>query len=159
MLSNIKLIIISLVLLINNSGQATVKGGLTAVDDLFTVPEDTSPSVVIFVLNNDLSINKVTSIVSVTQPANATVTLSGNTVSYLPDIAYCNSTSGITDDFTYSISDAPPVIASTATVRVTVTCSGAPAPTPQIVPATGWYSLVFMMSLLLFIAYRKKLVP
>jgi hypothetical protein len=88
MLSKIKLIIISILLLIINSGQATIKGGLTAVDDLFTIPENHTPAAVVFVLNNDLGINKVTSIVSVTQPANATVVLVGNSVSYLPDTDY-----------------------------------------------------------------------
>ncbi|VAW48995.1 hypothetical protein MNBD_GAMMA03-518 [hydrothermal vent metagenome] len=161
MLNKTRLIIISILLFINISGQTTVveKGGLTAVDDLFTIPENTTPSAVIFVLNNDLSVNKATTIVSVTQPANATVVLVGNSVSYLPDTDYCNSTSGITDDFTYSISDAPPVIESSATVRVTVTCSGTLIPAPQIVSATSWYSLIFMMLLLIFFVYRKKLVP
>ena len=151
-----KFIIISIILLINTSGHTKAKGGLTAVDDLFTIPENQIPAAEIFVLQNDLAINKATTIVSVTQPANGTVVIVDGSVSYLPDTNYCNSNNGITDDFTYSISDAPPTIESTATVRVTVTCSGIPLQEPQIVPTTNWYSLIVMMTLLVIVRFTNR---
>ena len=151
-----KFIIISIILLINSSGHTKAKGGFTAIDDLFTVPENQIPAAEIFVLQNDLAINKATTIVSVTQPANGTVVIVDGSVSYLPDTNYCNSNSGITDDFTYSISDVPPAIESTATVRVTVTCSGVPIQTPQTVPTTNWYSLIVMMTLLVIVRFTNR---
>ena len=88
----------------------------TAVNDAFTVLEDSLLNV-LDVLNNDSNADGgPITIDSVTQPANGSVVNSGSNLSYSPDGGYCNDGSP-TDNFTYTLNGG-----STATVSMTVTC-------------------------------------
>jgi hypothetical protein len=91
-----------------------------AVNDAATVGEDSGASAVA-VLGNDTDIDGgPKSVVSVTQPANGAVVITGGgtAVSYAPNANYCNSPPGTTPDtFTYTLNGG-----SSATVSVTVTC-------------------------------------
>ncbi len=90
-----------------------------AVDDSATVTEDDSATA-INVLANDTDVDGgPMTIVSVTQPTNGAVAITGGGtgLTYQPDPNYCND-SGPTDDFTYTLSPG----GDTATVAVTVTC-------------------------------------
>ena len=88
----------------------------TANPDAVTVNEDTGPTVV-SVLANDTSAPDVETltVTAVTQPANGTVALVSNVVSFTPVLNFNGQTS-----FTYTISDGNGGTA-TATVTVTVT--------------------------------------
>ncbi|HWJ81682.1 MAG TPA: Ig-like domain-containing protein [Nocardioides sp.] len=92
----------------------------TAVNDTKTVAED-DPATAIAVLANDNDPEgDPISIVSVTQPANGTVVITGGgtSVTYQPNANYCNTPPGTSPDtFTYHVNGG-----STATVSVTVTC-------------------------------------
>ena len=88
----------------------------TAVNDAFTVLEDSLLNV-LDVLNNDANADGgPITIDSVTQPANGSVVNSGSNLSYSPDGGYCNDGSP-TDNFTYTLNGG-----STATVAMTVVC-------------------------------------
>ncbi|MBM7114307.1 tandem-95 repeat protein [Archangium primigenium] len=89
----------------------------TANDDAVTVAED-SGATVVDVLTNDSSapdVGETLTVVSVTQPANGTVTLVSGVVRFSPAPDFNGAT-----NFTYTISDGNGGTA-TATVRVTVT--------------------------------------
>ena len=93
-----------------------------AVDDSATLAEDAAATT-INVLANDTDIDGgPKTVASVTQPVNGTVVITnvGADLTYEPDDNYCNGGSP-TDDFTYTLNGG-----STATVRVTVTCSDDP---------------------------------
>jgi len=92
-----------------------------AVADAATVAKD-SGATTIDVLANDTDVDRgPTTIVTVTQPANGTVAITGggSGLTYTPNAAYCATTP---DTFTYTLNGG-----SSATVSVTVTC-GDPGP-------------------------------
>ncbi|MBB2914137.1 hypothetical protein FHS43_005449 [Streptosporangium becharense] len=120
----------------------------TAADDTAATSQDTAVRVP--VLANDTA--TAPTISSVTQPANGTATISGNTVVYTPAAGLAG-----TDTFTYTITTACGT--STATVTVTVTCAYEPVnlvngsfETPPVTtidwnipdastnPAVGWHT-------------------
>ena len=88
-------------------------GGLNATDDAGTLEED-DEAIPLGALGNDSGTSLT--IVSVTDPANGSATLSagGGDVSYEPDVDFNG-----TDSFTYSVSDSSGQV-DTATVTVTV---------------------------------------
>lgn len=89
-----------------------------AVDDAATVVQDAAATA-IDVLANDTDIDGgPKNIISVTQPANGTVAITGggSGLSYQPDSAYCNDGNPL-DTFTYTLNGG-----STATVSVSVLC-------------------------------------
>jgi cadherin-like protein/Big-like domain-containing protein/cadherin domain-containing protein/hemolysin type calcium-binding protein len=92
-----------------------------AVDDSATVTEDAAATAVT-VLTNDTDVDGGTqSIVSVTQPANGTVAITGGGtgLTYKPNASYCNAPPGTAPDtFTYTLTPG----ADSATVSVAVTC-------------------------------------
>ncbi|MDC8011166.1 tandem-95 repeat protein [Tahibacter soli] len=92
-----------------------------AVNDAATITED-DPATAIPVLANDTDVDGgPMSIVSVTQPANGVVVITGggSGLTYLPNPNYCNApTPGTPDTFTYTLTPG----GSTATVSVSVTC-------------------------------------
>jgi hypothetical protein len=90
----------------------------TAVDDAAAVDQD-SAATDIQVLFNDLDGDGgPMSVSTVGDPTNGTTTNQTTHVTYQPDAGYCND-GNPTDDFTYTLNGG-----STATVRVTVYCSG-----------------------------------
>ena len=96
----------------------------SAVNDTATVTED-SPAGAINVRSNDTDADGgPASIISVTQPANGTVVITGggSGLTYKPGANYCNDPLGsappLPDTFTYTLSPG----GSTATVAITVTC-------------------------------------
>jgi hypothetical protein len=85
-----------------------------ANDDTATVIEDSSENQ-LFVLNNDNDPNSdPLTIISVTQPANGTVTFTSSYVNYTPDPNYHGS-----DSFMYTISDGGSTDSAIVTVTVT----------------------------------------
>ncbi|XBB69667.1 Ig-like domain-containing protein [Nocardioides sp. WV_118_6] len=99
----------------------------TANADAATVDEDASTTVP--VTANDIAGDDPAVVQSVTQPLHGSVSIvpGGLAVSYLPNPNYCNTPSGPTDDFTYTLGGG-----STATVKMTVTCvNDAPTAAPQ----------------------------
>ncbi|MBV8857340.1 MAG: tandem-95 repeat protein, partial [Acidobacteria bacterium] len=92
-----------------------------AVNDSATVVEDSGANAV-DVLANDTDIDGgPKSVVSVTQPANGTVVITGGGtgLTYQPNANYCNNPPGSTlDTFTYTLAPG----GSSATVTMTVTC-------------------------------------
>jgi outer membrane protein OmpA-like peptidoglycan-associated protein len=87
----------------------------TASDDRFTVAEDSSDTV-LEVLSNDTAepdTDETLTVVSVTQPANGTVTLTGGVVRFTPALNFHGTTT-----FTYTISDGND---GTGAAQVTVT--------------------------------------
>lgn len=92
----------------------------TAVDDALTVSEDANATAV-NPLGNDTDVDEGTmEVVSVTQPAAGTVSITGSGVgvSYRPSTNACNTPPGTTPDtFTYTLNGG-----SVATVTVTVNC-------------------------------------
>jgi VCBS repeat-containing protein len=101
-------------------------------DDVTSLDEDAGATAV-DVLANDTDVDGGRiAIVSVTQPANGTVAITGGGtgVSYTPAAGYCNTRpGGAPDAFNYTVNGG-----STATVRVTVTCAPAAPPAPQPTP-------------------------
>ena len=96
---------------------ACVNDPAVAVDDTKTVNEDAS-STGFLVLTNDTDVEgDPFSIVSVTDPANGSVTFNATSVAYTPDPDYCNTPSSPPDTFDYTITGG-----DSATVSVTVTC-------------------------------------
>lgn len=93
-----------------------------AVDDSATVAENAAATA-IPVLANDTDVDggAPKSVVSVTQPANGEVVLSGAGLTYRPDAGYCNE-GGPADDFTYRLAPGD----DTAKVAVTVNCADDP---------------------------------
>ncbi|HPE71425.1 MAG TPA: Ig-like domain-containing protein [Candidatus Competibacter sp.] len=93
----------------------------TAVNDSATVTED-DPATAIDVLTNDTDLDGgPKSIVSVTQPTNGTVAITGGGagLTYQPNADYCNAPPGsVLDTFGYTLTPG----GSSATVTVTVTC-------------------------------------
>ncbi|WP_224372498.1 Ig-like domain-containing protein [Hyalangium versicolor] len=89
----------------------------TANNDTLTVAEDSGPTVVDVLANDSTApdTGETLTVTAVTQPANGTVTLSGDVVSYQPNANFHG-----TDTFTYTISDGNGGTA-TGTVTVTVT--------------------------------------
>jgi Ca2+-binding RTX toxin-like protein len=90
-----------------------------AEDDTSTVDEDSVTP--IDVLANDDDAGNTITILSVTQPANGTVVITGGGtgLTYQPDPDYCNDPPGIAPDtFTYTLDPG----GATATVSVMVTC-------------------------------------
>jgi hypothetical protein len=93
----------------------------TAVDDAATVAEDAAPTAIDVLANDTDPDGGPKSVVSVTQPANGTVVITGGGtgLTYQPNVDYCNDPPGTTlDTFTYTLTPG----GSTATVSVTVTC-------------------------------------
>ena len=92
-------------------------GGVDAVDDIATTPEDTAVSIA--VLANDTTITGTLAVISVSQPQHGTTVISGTTrIIYTPDANY-NGTVSYADTFTYTASDGVQS-ADTATVTVVV---------------------------------------
>ncbi|MER2626148.1 MAG: Ig-like domain-containing protein, partial [Accumulibacter sp.] len=127
----------------NTSAPATITITITAVDDppvavndAATVNED-SGATAINVLANDTDVDGgPISIVSVTQPGNGTVGITGGGtgLTYQPNPNYCNSLPGgnPNDTFTYTLTPG----GSTTTVSVTVTCfNDAPVAQPKTASA------------------------
>jgi hypothetical protein len=105
----------------------------TAVADAATVSEDSGANAV-DVLANDTDVDAgPRSIVSVTQPTNGTVVITGGGtgLTYAPNANYCNSSSGVPDTFTYTLTPG----GSVATVSMTVSCTN-DAPTATAASAT-----------------------
>ena len=89
----------------------------TATNDVLTVAEDVTATVVNVLANDNISPDngETLTVIAVTQPANGTVTLTGGVVRFTPTANFNGTTS-----FTYTISDGNGGT-STATVNVTVT--------------------------------------
>ncbi|WP_407659994.1 Ig-like domain-containing protein [Hyalangium gracile] len=89
----------------------------TAVNDAITVAEDSSATVVDVLANDSFApdVGETLTVVSVTQPANGTATLTGGVVSFTPAPDFFGTTT-----FRYTVSDGSGGTA-TATVTVTVT--------------------------------------
>ena len=87
----------------------------TAINDAATVVEDSSGNAIDVLANDTDPDGGARSIISVTQPANGAVAITGGGmgVSYTPNPNYCGA-----DSFTYTLTPG----GSTATVSVTVTC-------------------------------------
>jgi hypothetical protein len=101
-----------------NQSFTTPNNPPTATADAVTVAEDSSPTVISVLANDNTlpDVGETLTIVSVTQPANGTVTINaGASVSFTPALNF----NGVTS-FTYTISDGNGGTA-TATVTVTVT--------------------------------------
>ena len=91
-----------------------------AVDDVYTVMED-SINNVLYVLSNDMDIDGDSlTIISVTQPAHGMLTFMSNYLLYTPNPDYCGP-----DQFSYTISDGNGG-SDSATVYITVTCVNDP---------------------------------
>jgi len=93
-----------------------------AVADAATVNED-APATAVDVLSNDTDADGgPKTILSVTQPANGMVVITGGGtgLTYQPNPNYCNSVSGTPDTFTYTLAQGGP--SPTATVSMTVVC-------------------------------------
>ncbi|WP_343993664.1 Ig-like domain-containing protein [Nocardioides dubius] len=88
----------------------------SAVDDTFTVDEDSTPNPLDVLANDADPEGAPLSITTITSPAHGTAIRSGNAITYQPDPDFC-SVEGATDSFTYTLSDGV-----TATVTVSVTC-------------------------------------
>ncbi|HEX8699421.1 MAG TPA: Ig-like domain-containing protein, partial [Myxococcaceae bacterium] len=71
-----------------------------ANDDTFTVAEDSGATALDVLANDTAEAGETLSVVSVTQPANGTVTLNGNVVSFTPAPNFNGATT-----FTYTVSD------------------------------------------------------
>ncbi|HSD24094.1 MAG TPA: N,N-dimethylformamidase beta subunit family domain-containing protein [Solirubrobacterales bacterium] len=107
----------------------------TAVDDAAAVPQD-APATAIDVRGNDPNADGGPKLIMSTgQPGHGAVAITdgGLFLTYKPAAGYCNSTSGVTDNFTYTLNGG-----STASVLMTVTCPQAPqvVPTSQATPQT-----------------------
>ncbi|HVF35575.1 MAG TPA: M36 family metallopeptidase [Candidatus Saccharimonadia bacterium] len=112
---------------LNGGSSTTVSVTVTCVDDrpnafadAATVAQD-SAATAINVLANDTDVDGgAKTIVSVTQPANGTVVItgSGTGLTYRPNTGYCATTA---DTFTYTLNGG-----TSATVSVTVTCTPPP---------------------------------
>ena len=103
-----------------------VNGAPDAVDDSGTTPQ--GAAVGIEVLGNDTDPDgDALTVVSVTQPANGTVSCTAGVCTYLPDPGFTG-----TDSFTYTVADGNGGT-DTATVTVTVT----PAPPANVPPVAG----------------------
>jgi hypothetical protein len=99
-----------------------------AVNDAATVNED-APATAVDVLSNDTDPDGgPKSILSVTQPANGAVVITGGGtgLTYQPSPNYCNTPipPGTADTFTYTLAQGGP--SPTATVSMTVTCADDP---------------------------------
>jgi hypothetical protein len=93
----------------------------TAVADAATVGEDSGANAIDVLANDTDPDGGPISVVSVTQPANGTVVITGGGtgLTYAPNANYCNNPPGTTlDTFTYTLTPG----GSSATVSVTVTC-------------------------------------
>ncbi len=134
---------------LNGGSSATVSMTVTCVDDApvavadsGTVTEDAAATAV-DVLANDTDVDGgPKSVLSVTQPANGTVVITGGGtgVTYEPDPNYCNTPPGsVLDTFTYTLNGG-----STATVSMTVNCENDPPMGPSTPPS---YSSVPNMKL------------
>lgn len=90
-----------------------------AVDDTATVAEDSSATTVNVLANDTDADNDAFTIASAGDPAHGTVVVSadGLTLTYQPDINYCNNGSP-TDNFSYSLDPG----GATANVAISVTC-------------------------------------
>jgi N,N-dimethylformamidase beta subunit-like, C-terminal/Bacterial Ig domain/Bacterial cadherin-like domain len=106
----------------------------TAVNDNGTVAQNAAATAV-NVLGNDTDPDGGPTVIeTIGDPAHGTVTGTGGTagswtgLTYQPDAGYCNTPSGPTDNFTYTVNGG-----STATVFMTVSC---PAVTPPLTTTT-----------------------
>jgi len=90
-----------------------------AVDDNATVAEDSGASAIDVLANDTDADGGPKTIVSVTQPANGTVVITGGGtgLTYQPNVNYCNSLLGFDDTFGYTLNGG-----SSGAVAVTVTC-------------------------------------
>jgi VCBS repeat-containing protein len=107
-----------------------------AVDDHPAAIARNAPATAINVLANDTdSDGGAMSINNTSDPAHGTVAIDSGSLglTYQPDTGYCNTTSGATDNFTYTLNGG-----STATVFMTVICPNDPptttAPEQQVQP-------------------------
>src|SRR5437867_2151457 len=92
-----------------------------AVDDAATVAEDAAASAIDVLVNDTDTDGGPKSVMSVTQPANGAVLITGGGtgLTYQPSANYCNTPPGTTPDtFTYTVTPG----GTTATVSVSVTC-------------------------------------
>lgn len=113
----------------------TYNGGPVAVSDTVTLAEDTSATVA--VLANDLDPDEdVLSIAAVTQPAQGTVTINGDSILYTPTENYFGA-----DQFTYTVTDGE--LSATTNVSVMVTAvNDAPVANEDTAQGTEDESLV-----------------
>ena len=90
-----------------------------ANDDARTVAEDSGATIFNTLLTNDSDVeNDPITITAATDPANGTTSFTASSVTYTPDLNYCNDPDAAPEDtFTYTINGG-----DTATVSVTVTC-------------------------------------
>jgi hypothetical protein len=95
-----------------------------AVADAATVNEDSGANAIPVLANDTDPDGGPISIVSVTQPTNGAVVITGGGtgLTYAPNANYCNSLSGPLDTFTYTLTPG----GSSTTVTVTVTCINDP---------------------------------
>lgn len=118
----------------HNNGYAdnlslTLDLGPTAVNDSATVARNSGATAVNVLANDTDPDGGPKQVVSVTQPTNGTVAISGGGtgLTYKPNASFCNTQpGGSPDGFTYTVNGG-----STATVAMTVTC-GAAAPPPTV---------------------------
>jgi VCBS repeat-containing protein len=99
-----------------------------AVNDAATVQHD-APATFLDVRANDTDVDGGPMVITaVTHPAHGTVAINFDqtALSYQPDPGYCNTPSGPTDNFNYTLNGV-----STATVFMTVTCAAPPPDTTQ----------------------------
>jgi hypothetical protein len=127
---------------VNGGSQATVSVTVdcsqppNAGNDNATVSQNGLPTAIPVLANdNDPDGGPPLSITETTQPGHGTVVITGGGtgLTYQPDAGYCNTPSGATDNFTYTLNGV-----SAATVAMTVTCPSSPGtttPPQQTVPA------------------------
>ena len=138
---HLKVLVLFIFTLLSNLVEAAI-----AVDDQFTVNENSSAQI-IDIFEND-TINKGEEITTFTQPTNGVAILEPFGMTYQPNNGYCNN--GITtDNFTYTLTGN-----STATVSVTVTCL-AGSPVAQIIPVNQFQWLLFLLiAMILVVKFR-----
>jgi VCBS repeat-containing protein len=100
----------------------------TANNDSATVQQNAAATLLDVRANDTDSDGGPMLITDVTQPPHgaAAINFDGTALSYQPDPGYCNTPSGPTDNFSYTLNGGP-----TATVFMTVTCPAPPPDTTQ----------------------------
>lgn len=93
--------------------QVLVNRPPVAVDDVATVPRNSSGQAIPVLANDSDPDGDPLTITSVATPANGSVTISGNTIVYAPRAGFIGA-----DSFVYTISDG--ALSASATVRITV---------------------------------------
>ncbi len=128
---HLKVLVLFIFTLVSNLVEAAI-----AVDDQFTVNENSSAQIIDIFAND--TIDKGEEVTAFNQPANGVAILEPFGMTYQPNNGYCNN--GVTtDNFTYTLTGN-----STATVSVTVTCL-AGSPVAQVVPVNQFQWLLFLL--------------